>query len=123
MVQAAVDGVLAQWTEKFGQANIEGMVALYSPKALFYGANAELLRGKDGVRAYFTRTFGGPVKPGVEFRNIVSEQVGDNHVNLAGVAAFRFGSREVPMRLTVTFVRENGEWLIATHHASLTPVI
>lgn len=123
MIEATVNAVLGSWAENFGQGDVEGMVGLYSPQVLFYGSNAELLRGSDGVRAYFTKNLGGPVKSQVEFRNIVAEGVGDNHINLAGVAAFQIGSQEVPMRLTFTLVRENGEWLIATHHASLTPVI
>ena len=123
MTQTAVNEVLARWSENFGQGNVEGMVALYSPQALFYGSNAVLLRGKEGVRAYFTKNLISPGKMGVGFRDIAVEAVGNDHINLAGVAAFRVGTREVPMRLTFTLVRENGEWLIATHHASLTPVI
>lgn len=123
MVETAVNTVLSRWVENFGQGSVEGMVSLYSPQALFYGSNAELLRGKEGVRAYFTKNFARPGNSSVEFRDIVSEAVGDNHINLAGIAAFKVGSREIPMRLTFTLVRENGAWLIATHHASLTPVI
>lgn len=123
MTETAVNEVLARWSENFGQGNVEGMVALYSPQALFYGSNAVLLRGKEGVRAYFTKNLTSPGKMGVGFRDVAIEPVGENHVNLAGVAAFRVGTQEVPMRLTFTLVRENGEWLIATHHASLTPVI
>lgn len=123
MVETTVNAVLRSWAENFGQGSLEGMVSLYSPQALFYGSNAELLRGKDGVRAYFTKNLRDPGEAEVEFRDIVAEAVGEDHINLAGVAAFRIGPQHVAMRLTFTLFRENSEWLIATHHVSLTPVI
>ena len=123
MIETTVNEVLGSWAENFGEGSLEGMVGLYSPQALFYGSNAELLRGKDGVRTYFTRNLRSPGEAEVEFRSVVAEAVGDNHINLAGVAAFRIGSQEVAMRLTLTLVREDAAWLIATHHTSLTPVI
>jgi hypothetical protein len=109
-------------------ANIDALLALLHPNVVVTWQNAEVSRGRDGVRAYLTRMMSGPNKVVSHFQTTPTvDELTILYGDSTGVA---FGSSHDRFDLTngmtfdlngrwsATLVREGGRWLVASFHAS-----
>ena len=85
---------------------------------VFFGSRSQLYRGRDGVAAYFNSR---PrwSSPSVQF-DVVTAQVSSEVINVAGTASFvvEDGAEPLSVKITWVIVRDDGDWLIASHHVS-----
>lgn len=114
-----VSGIMAKWAEIFSQFDADAQASLYSKHALFYGSKPTLYRGRDGVASYFN----GLAKwnsRNVTFTDVVAVPVGDDLINVAGIANFVIdeGVTNLSVKITWVIVREDGGWKIVSHHVS-----
>lgn len=118
------DGVLAA----IKKGDIEAELAFLHPNVVVTWQNAEVSRGRDGVRAYLNRILNGPDK-------LVSSYSADLEVDelsilYGGDTALSWGksrehigmvkgsSLDYPGRWSATLVKEGDQWLIANLHVS-----
>jgi uncharacterized protein (TIGR02246 family) len=123
-LRAFRDGLL----DAMNKGDLERELAYFHPNAVVTWHNAEVSRGRDGVRAYLNRMLTGPDK-------IVESYKGDVNVDeltilYGGDTGLSFGSAvehfkladgktlDLPARWSATLVKEDGKWLIANLHAS-----
>ncbi len=123
-LRAVRDGMLAG----MNTGDIEAQLAYLHPNIVVTWHNAEVSRGRDGVRAYLDRMLKGPNKivekygaeVNVDELSIVygSETAiafgsAQEHFTLRGGKKFDLGGR-----WTATLVKEGGKWLVASLHTS-----
>jgi uncharacterized protein (TIGR02246 family) len=114
-----VSGIMAKWAENFSKFDADAQASLYSQNALFYGSKPVLYRGRDGVASYFN---GLPKwrSRSAQFSDVVAVQAGPDVINVAGIANFVAdeGAINLSVKITWVIVREDGDWMIVSHHVS-----
>jgi hypothetical protein len=115
------------------KGDIEGELAYFHPNAVVTWHNAEVSRGREGMRSYLNRMLQGPNKVVASYKADVNvdeltilyggDTCGSNtglsfgsaveHFKLANGKTF-----DLPARWSATLVKENDKWLIANLHAS-----
>lgn len=122
--KADVDAATARWIDAFNRKNMQDIVALYAPDAVFFGTVSPVLRDTPAlVREYFTAQ---PVRPDV------SISLEEHRVQVFGNVAIstgfytRSGMEEgkmvrSPARFTFVYEKRGGQWVIVTHHSSALP--
>ncbi|HUS34527.1 MAG TPA: nuclear transport factor 2 family protein [Verrucomicrobiae bacterium] len=123
-LRAVRDGLL----DAINKNDIERQLSFLHTNVVVTWHNAEVSRGRDGVRAYYDRLTRGPQKMVDAFTAEVKVDEltalhGDNtgiawgssseHFKLTNGRAF-----DLAGRWTVTLIRENDKWLIASLHVS-----
>lgn len=123
-LRALRDGLLAG----MNSGDIEAQLAFLHPNVVVTWHNAEVSRGRDGVRAYLNRMLHGPSKVVEKFGADVT--VDELSILHGGDTAIAFGSAQEHFTLTggrsfdltgrwsATMVREGGKWLVANLHTS-----
>lgn len=110
------------------KGDIERELSYLHPNVVVTWQNAEVSRGRDGVRAYLNRMLNGPSKVvsdyGLDLNvdELTTLYGGDAGISF-GTTRERFGlvgdtSLDYPGRWSATMVKEDGKWLIASLHAS-----
>jgi uncharacterized protein (TIGR02246 family) len=111
------------WAEAFSRHDLEGLLRLYDPGAVFWGTSSATLRDNPAaIRDYFK---GVPTS-----RMIV--RIGDARVRVFGDTAIATGhytfvdvrdGKEVPRpaRFSFTYRLRDGRWVIVDHHSSSVP--
>jgi len=131
-VENAVHGELRKLRDglpaAMNKGDLEGTLKFLYTNCVITWHNAEVSRGHDGVRAYYDRVMTGPHKIVESFNCAVNvdalttlygENMGicfgssDEHFKLANGRDLN-----VKGRWSATLVKENGQWLIASLHAS-----
>jgi uncharacterized protein (TIGR02246 family) len=120
-----VSGVIGKWSAAFTKLDADALASLYSKNAFFFGSNASLFRGRDGVASYFNAL---PRwrSPTVQFTDVTTAQVNADLVNFGGTASFVVEQDAEPLSVKITWViaREDGGWRIVSHHvSSRTPLL
>ena len=123
-LRALRDGLIKATNE----SNIDALLALLHPNVVVTWQNAEVSRGRTGVKEYLTRMMSGPNRVVASFQtNPTVDELTILHGDDAGIA---FGSSrdrfvltsgmdfELNGRWSATMVREDGRWLVASFHAS-----
>ena len=123
-LRALRDGLLAA----INQGDLERELTYLHPNAVITWHNAEVSRGREGVRAYYNRLMHGPDKLVDRFSTeIAVDELTILHGENTGIS---FGSSvehftltngssfDLKGRWTTTLVRENGHWLVASLHVS-----
>ncbi len=122
------DGLLAA----INKGDVEGELTYFHPNAVVTWHNAEVSRGRDGIRAYMKRMLDGPNKVVASFKADVNVDeltilYGGNNGGTTGIS---FGSAvehftlangkslDLPSRWSATLVKDGDKWLIANLHAS-----
>jgi len=118
------DGLL----DAVNKGDIEKQLGFLHTNVVITWHNAEVSRGREGVRDYYNRMVNGPKKIVESFRADVKVDEltilhGENtgisfgsskeHFKMAGGSNF-----ELDGRWTATLIKENGRWLIASLHVS-----
>ncbi|HJV48085.1 MAG TPA: nuclear transport factor 2 family protein [Geothrix sp.] len=123
-LRALKDGVVAS----MNQGDIEGQLAYLHPNVVVTWHNAEVSRGRAGVRNYLQKMLQGPNQVVEKFG--VEVKVDELSILYGGDTAIAFGSAQehftmaghkhfdLTGRWTATMVKEDGKWLVASLHAS-----
>jgi len=118
--------VLEKWTKAFTDSDVDGIVALYAPDALFIGTASKAVVDQPGpVRAYFERALlsNRPRTARLDSESILV--ISDSVVAVSGldtITAVRDG-KPVTAHGRVTFVvaKRGGDWKIVQFHRSPMP--
>jgi ketosteroid isomerase-like protein len=123
-LRAVRDGLLAG----MNKGDIEAQLAYLHPNVVVTWHNAEVSRGRDGVRAYLNRMLNGSSKVVEKYGAEVN--VDELSILYGSETAIAFGSAQehfdlsgghhfdLSGRWTATLVKEGGKWLIASLHTS-----
>ncbi len=123
-LRAVRDGLLAG----MNSGDIEAQLAFLHPNVIVTWHNAEVSRGRDGVRKYLDRMLNGPSKVVEKFGAEVT--VDELSILYGGDTALAFGSAQEHFTLaggkqfdftgrwSATLVKDGGKWLIASLHTS-----
>ena len=115
--------VQALWAEAFGRQDWASLAALYTDDAQLFGGKANLFTSREGVRRYFDALpSGAALTAKVGAQHVI--QVAPDVVVSAGEVYFcRAGALAEPRphRITLVLANREGQWLIASHHASPKP--
>ena len=123
-LRAMRDGLLAG----MNSGDIESQLAYLHPNVVVTWHNAEVSRGRDGVRNYLERMLKGPSK--VVEKYGAELKVDELRIIYGGDTAIAFGSAQehftlaggrhfdLTARWTATMVKEGGKWLVASLHVS-----
>jgi ketosteroid isomerase-like protein len=110
------------------KSDLEGILAVLHTNVVITWHNAEVSRGREGVRAYYNRIMSGPVKLVDSFT--CNLNVDELTILYGGNTGISFGSSDehfklsngkdlnVKGRWTATLLKENGQWLVTSLHAS-----
>ena len=115
--------IVGQWRQAFLAANVDALVKLYAPDALFLGTGSkDLVDGRDEIRAYFENLFR-TQKPRDVTSGHTNRVLSDEALVVTGtVASVRVvDGQGVPDRVTFVIVRRDGQWLIEHFHSSAMP--
>jgi len=110
------------------KGDVDRLLTHLSPNVVVTFENAEVARGRDGVRAYYDKMTKGPDALVASYQTSVNVDeltilYGDNTGVAFGSANDRFTlssgvGLDVASRWTATLVREDGKWYVAAFHAS-----
>ena len=124
--QPAVEAVIAAWADAFATMDGAKSAALYAPDGRLWGTSGVTQAiGHDPIRAYFDSG-----RQRAKSRHVV---IGEHGTRIYGDTAVSSGSYTFHSvlldgspsvrraRFSMTFVRQNGRWLIVDHHSSDVP--
>jgi uncharacterized protein (TIGR02246 family) len=116
-----VAAALDRWASAFNANDVDTLMKLYTPDAVFVGTTGStLIEGNDGIRKYFSRLEKSGDKVSIGIRKIVV--LDDNVAYVTGFNEFtasRNGeTRKSPTGFTMVLVKGGNEWLIAHQHSS-----
>jgi uncharacterized protein (TIGR02246 family) len=113
--------VVNHWAEAFNANDVDSLIDLYAPDAIFIGTSgAGLIEGKDAIHAYFTRLANSGDKVAIDALKVIV--LHDDNAFVTGLytfAGFRHDQpRTTQAAFTMVLVKRGNEWLIAHHHSS-----
>ena len=123
-LRALRDGLLAAINKR----DLDTQLGYLHPNVVVTWQNAEVSRGRDGVRRYLDGLLRGPAKVVDDYSTEVN--VDELTILYGGDTGISFGSAvdhfklsngstlDVPSRWSATLVKEGGKWLIASVHSS-----
>lgn len=118
--------VVQRWATAFDESNVDAIVSLYAPDALFFGTGSKaLVNTPEGIRSYFETGLSRDKPRGAELLEHAVQIVSDDVVVVTGkdrVSGLRDG-RVYHAEGRVSFVlhKRGGSWLIAHFHRSALP--
>jgi ketosteroid isomerase-like protein len=123
-LRALRDGLI----DAMNKGDIDRELTYMHPNVVITWHNAEVSRGRDGVRTYLNRMLSGPNKIVSAYSATID--VDDLTILYGGDTGISFGSAvehfklndgktlDLPARWSATLVKEGDKWLIASLHAS-----
>jgi uncharacterized protein (TIGR02246 family) len=114
--------VVDRWATAFNANDVDALVNLYAPDAVFLGSTA-LARneGRESIRGYFARLANSGDKVVIGDRKIVV--LGDDIAYATGFyefSAVREGQvKKTKAAFSMVLVKHGNHWLIVHHHSSL----
>lgn len=123
-LRALRDGVIKATND----GNVDALLEFLHPNVVVTWQNAEVSRGRNGVREYLTRMTSGSAKVVRRFQT--SPTVDELTILYGGDTGIAFGSSndrfelsegmnfDLTGRWSATLVKEGGRWMIASFHAS-----
>ena len=118
--------VLNQWTRAFAEADVDGIIHLYSSDALFLGTGSKLVvtQTKE-IREYFERALLNDQTRTATINNYSVLELSDTVVVFSGldtITGVRSGNRTISNgRVTIVVAMRDGEWKIVQFHRSQLP--
>jgi uncharacterized protein (TIGR02246 family) len=118
--------VLEKWTTAFTESDVDGIVELYSPDALFLGTGSkEVVSVPSGIRAYFERALLNDKPRGAMLNSYSVVEVSDSVVVFSGldtVTGVRNGKQLISYgRVTIVVAKRDMGWKIIQFHRSALP--
>jgi ketosteroid isomerase-like protein len=120
--------LLAGMKDAINKGDVERELTYLHPNVVVTWHNAEVSRGRDGVRAYLNRILNGPNKLVASYTADV--EADELTILYTGQTGISFGSAtehfklangstlDLPSRWSATVVKDGDKWLIASLHAS-----
>jgi uncharacterized protein (TIGR02246 family) len=111
------------WAAAYNSADVDKVVASYTPDAVFWGTTMEnLATTPDGIRAYFAELPKRSPRSSVRILDYSAVQLSNDAVLFAGLYQFSRGEQaSPPTRFTFVAVKRGDLWLLAHHHSSSRP--
>jgi uncharacterized protein (TIGR02246 family) len=119
--------VSARWAEVFVAEDLDAIVGLYKPDALFWPTTSrEMANSPDPVRAYFTNAFANPnpatsVVVASRETRVLSDTIVVDAGTIELTRVVDGAPRVTPVRFHFVYENVGGSWLIAAHHSSAMP--
>ncbi|HSV84606.1 MAG TPA: SgcJ/EcaC family oxidoreductase [Ramlibacter sp.] len=124
--QQALDAVLAEWNAAGGRWDVEGLAAVYTEDAVFFGGRRGHSTGREGVRAYFASYADTIASTRLQLQDHVLTRLAPDVLQAQGYGCFDMvltdgrKTRSV-LRATLTLVLRDKAWKVQQHHFSTTP--
>jgi uncharacterized protein (TIGR02246 family) len=118
------NAVIDKWAASYSANDVEAIVKLYTPDAVFLGTTSPIIADTPETRrAYFARLPGTGNKSAIaERRTIVISDTAVVGTGFYNFIIMRDGkANENANRFTMLLVKRDNEWLIAHHHSSSRP--
>lgn len=118
--------VLEKWTKAFSDSDVDGIVKLYAPDALFLGTGSKTVVVEPaGIRKYFERALLSNRPRGATFNSYRAMVCSDSTVVVTGLDTIT-GVREgkpysVYGRVTFVVAKRGSDWKIVHFHRSAMP--
>jgi uncharacterized protein (TIGR02246 family) len=118
--------VLDRWAKAFNASDVDGIVKLYAPDALFMGTGSKSVVTKpEGIRAYFENALLKDRPRGASLNSFESMVLSDDAVLVTGLDAttrVKDGtSISAPGRVTFVVAKRGADWQIVHFHRSAMP--
>lgn len=118
--------VVQRWAKAFTDSDVDGIVKLYSPDAIFIGTGSKsLLTRPEEVRRYFEQALLTNRPRGAELTSHSVQVLSDDVVVVSGldlVSGVRNGaSFSAPGRVNFVLRKRDGAWSIVSFHRSALP--
>jgi uncharacterized protein (TIGR02246 family) len=118
--------VLAKWSQAFGESNVDAIVALYAPDALFLGTSSKSVVTKpEGIRSYFEAALLRDKPRSAALSSSETMVLSDTAVLITGLdatAGVRDGKPfSLPGRVTFIVAKRGPDWKIVHFHRSAIP--
>ena len=118
--------VLEKWTKAFAASDVDGIVKLYAPDALFLGTTSKTVVVKpEGIRSYFENALLNNRPRGANLNSYETMVVSDAAVVITGldtVTGVRDGQPiSASGRVTFVVAKRGSDWLIVHFHRSAVP--
>jgi len=118
--------VLEKWTKAFTESDVEGIVNLYAPDALFFGTGSKTLVTKsEEIRKYFEQTFLSIRPPGATVGDHSVMILSDTTVVVTGLDTITGVRDGKPFsangRVTFVVAKRGSDWQIVHFHRSAMP--
>jgi uncharacterized protein (TIGR02246 family) len=118
--------VVRQWAAAFNASDVDAIVALYAPDALFMGTGSRtVVIDPAGIREYFSRALLTDRPRAAKLLSHASRVLSDHSVVITGLdetTATRDGTTlSNPGRVTFVIARRGAEWKIVHFHRSSVP--
>ncbi len=115
-----------RWASAFEQSNVDAIVGLYAPDALFFGTGSKaLVTTPDGVRSYFATGLNRDKPRGAKLLEHSLQVVSEDVVVVTGidqVSGTKDGNvYQVQGRVSFVLSKRGGSWLITHFHRSALP--
>lgn len=114
---------VSRWAEAYSSADVEKVVASYTPDAVFWGTSMEnVATTPEGIRAYFADLPQRSPRSSVKILEYSAVEVTPDVVVFAGLCQFARGDKLGTLaRFTFVSVRRGDRWLLSHHHSSSRP--
>jgi uncharacterized protein (TIGR02246 family) len=118
--------VIDKWTKAFTQSDVDGIVKLYAPDALFFGTGSKVLVTKpEEIRKYFERALLSSGLTGASVGEHSVMVLSDTEVVVTGLDAVTGKRDGKPFtangRVTFVVAKRGSGWQIVHFHRSLVP--
>ncbi|HVZ32559.1 MAG TPA: nuclear transport factor 2 family protein [Polyangiaceae bacterium] len=118
--------VVQRWTAAFNESNVDAIVSLYAPDALFFGTGSRsLVTSRDQIRSYFDAALKKDQPRGAQLLDHSVQVLSDRVVIVTGldrVSGTKNGSvYHSDGRVTFVIERRGDSWQIVHFHRSALP--
>ena len=118
--------VVQQWATAFTESNVDAIVSLYTPDALFFGTGSQtLVTAPEDIRSYFETALQRDLPRGAELLEHSVRAVSDDVVIVTGMDRVT-GTRDGSVyandgRVSFVLQKRGGSWQIVHFHRSAVP--
>jgi uncharacterized protein (TIGR02246 family) len=118
--------VLDKWTKAFSASDVDGIVKLYAPDALFIGTASKTVVVKpEGIRSYFENALLNDRPRGAALKDYETAVLSDTVVVITGIdlvtGAHNGQPLSLPGRTTFIVAKRGPDWQIVHFHRSAMP--
>jgi uncharacterized protein (TIGR02246 family) len=118
--------ILEKWTKAFTDSDVDGIVKLYAPDALFLGTTSKVVVVKsEGIRKYFEAALLNNRPRGATLDDIATLTLSDTAVIVTGLDTVTGVREGKPFstngRVTFVVAKHGSDWQIVQFHRSAMP--
>ena len=118
--------VLEKWTKAFTASDVDAIVSLYAPDALFLGTGSKaVVVNPEGIRSYFENALLNNRPRGATLGNYATMALSDTAVVVTGLDTLTGVRDDKPIsangRVTFIVAKRGSDWQIVHFHRSAMP--